>query len=71
MDYRTKRNAEVGDLVLVIDANVPRGQWRMARIVNVIPGNDGVVRVSEIKTSAGNLLRPFTKLCLLEKAIME
>ena len=55
----------------MIDANVPRGQWRMARIVNVIPGNDGVVRVSEIKTSAGNLLRPFTKLCLLEKAIME
>ena len=66
-----QRNAEIGDLVLLVDANVPRGQWRMARIANVIPGDDGIVRVAEIKTSTGNLLRPVSKLCLLEEAIME
>ena len=63
-----QRNSEIGDLVLLADSNAPRGQWKMARIINVFPGEDGVVRVAEIKTEAGILTRPVTKLCLLEEA---
>ena len=63
-----QRNSEIGDLVLLADSNAPRGQWKMARIIKVFPGEDGVVRVAEIKTEAGILTRPVTKLCLLEEA---
>ena len=42
----------------------------MARITKVFPGEDGVVRVAEIKTEAGILTRPVTKLYLLEEAKM-
>ena len=65
-----QRNSEIGDLVLLADSNTPRGQWKMARITKVFPGEDGVVRVAEIKTEARILTRPVTKLCLLEEAEM-
>ena len=60
------RNIEYGDLVLVIDDGIPRGYWKLARVVQIHPGNDGRVRVAEIKTATGTLIRPVAKLCLLE-----
>ena len=65
-----QRDTEIGVLVLLADSNTPQGQWKMARITKVFPGEDGVVRVAEIKTEAGILTRPVTKLCLLEESKM-
>ena len=62
------RNMEVGDLVMVIEDGVPRGQWRLARITKVFPGNDSRVRVAEIKSASGVYTRPVSKLCLLEES---
>ncbi|XP_060570099.1 uncharacterized protein LOC132728485 [Ruditapes philippinarum] len=39
-----KRNCCVGDVVLIIDDNQPRCQWRMGRIVELYPDSDGLVR---------------------------
>ena len=39
---------------------------RLARVLRVVPGRDGRVRVAEIKTANGVLLRPIVKLCPLE-----
>ena len=67
--HRPRRNAEVGDLVLLVDEPLPRGQWRMGRVVKVVPGRDGLVRTVEVKTGAStSLVRPIQKLCLLEES---
>ena len=34
--HRPRQNAQVGDLVLVVDQDLPRGRWNLGRIVRVI-----------------------------------
>ena len=67
--HRPRGNAEVGDLVLLVDEPLPRGQWRMGRVVKVVPGRDGLVRTVEGKTGAStSLVRPMQKIYLLEES---
>ena len=61
-------NVTVGELVLVVDDDLKRGKWPLARVTNVMPGVDGVVRVAEVKTKSGVYTRPITKLIRLEDA---
>lgn len=73
---RTKWHAEVkplaiGDLVIVCDTNIPRGQWRRGRIVDVFPGKDGRVRTAAVKTSDGIVKRPASRLAVLDIAVGE
>ena len=63
---REKGNLAIGDLVLVVDDNSPRGRWLIGRVIKTFPGPDDRVRVAEIKTST--LTRQISKLCLLEEA---
>ena len=63
--HRTK-NFEPGNLVLVVDENVHRNQWPLARITEVLPDSDGLVREVLVRTSRGILRRDVRKLCLLE-----
>ena len=64
-----KRNLAVNDLVLVVDNTVPRCHWLLGRVTRVFPGEDLRVRTVEVKTKSSRLVRPVTKLCLLEEAI--
>ena len=45
-----KENLKVGDVVLVVDQNTPRGQWHLGRVEEVFPGQDGQVRVIQVST---------------------
>lgn len=65
---RVRRNAEVGDIVLLVDNSIPRGKWPLGRVLKTIPGRDGLVRTVEVKTQSSTLVRPIQKLCLLEEA---
>jgi hypothetical protein len=65
---RKRRNLRINDLVFVIDKNLPRGRWLLGRCVKIFPGRDGQVRTAEIKTKESILIRPISKLCLLEEA---
>ena len=47
------RQVQVGDVVLLVDYNAPRGKWDLARVTDVFPGPDGVVRNVQVKTSKG------------------
>ena len=60
------RDMKEGDLVLIVDENIPRRQWRLGRVVLVHRAKDGHVRSAVIKTRSGHLTRPISKLCLLE-----
>ena len=64
-----KDNLKIGDVVLVVDNNSPRGRWLLGRVIKTFPGRDGKVRVAEIKTKNSTLTRPISKLCLLEEAV--
>ena len=69
MTCRTRSpNLAVGDLVIVSGDDTKHGKWPLGRIMKVMPGNDGVVRVAEIKTAHGLYTRPTKKLILLEKS---
>lgn len=51
-----------GDIVLILDTNVERNQWRKGVIMRTFPGSDGQVRSVDVKTSIGILNRPARKL---------
>ena len=65
---QTQKNLQVGDLILIADANDPRNQWSFGRVTTVFPGSDGLVRSAEVKTKGSTYKRPITKICLLEAA---
>ena len=65
---KQRQQLQVGDLVLVVDNNSPRGQWPLGRIVEIIPSKaDGVMRQAKvhITTAKHHLIRPIVKLCHL------
>ena len=49
-------------MVLLVENNVKRSHYKMARIKEVYPGKDGIVRSVLIKTCDGTLKRPVVKL---------
>ena len=61
------RNMEIGDLVLIKDSKTTRNQWPLGRIIAVFPGEDGLVRTVQVKTSASKdpLMRSVAKIVLL------
>ena len=60
-----KRNFQVGDVVLLIDNNLPRAQWSIGRISSTLPDEHGVVRTVNVKSRGSQFLRPIHKLCLV------
>ena len=60
------RDVKVNDLVILTDEQMPRCQWRLGRVLRPISGPDGRVRVAELRTSSGTLIRPVARLCPLE-----
>ena len=63
--FPTRENFHVDDLVLELDRNHKRSQWKLAPVIATYPGNDGLVRKVRIKTQYSEYDRPIHKLCLL------
>ena len=64
-----KNNVDIDDVVLVLDEKTPRGSWPLGRVVEVHTNSkDGLVRSAKIRTATTVLVRPITKLVLLETA---
>lgn len=62
---KANRNIQVGDIVVIVDANGPRNTWKKGKIVKVFPGSDGRIRVAEVWRNR-TLKRPISKLCVLD-----
>ena len=56
------RDLEVGDIVLVIQPDTPRGRWPLGPISEVYPGRDGHTRVAKVACGVKTVLRPINKL---------
>ncbi|XP_022168638.1 uncharacterized protein LOC111032570 [Myzus persicae] len=56
----------VDDIVIVKDENMPPAKWKLARVIDIHPGNDGRIRVVTIRTAnKTEMRRPVIKLCRL------
>jgi len=62
----TVDNVKEGDLVLLMDENLPRRVWPLGVIVEVIMGRDKFVRSVRVRTRASIFVRPITKIVSLE-----
>ncbi|XP_062707732.1 uncharacterized protein LOC134288065 [Aedes albopictus] len=58
-------NVKLGTIVLMMEENQAVQSWRLGRIAALHPGQDGVVRVADVKTAAGIFRRSIRKLAPL------
>ena len=65
--HGTHRNVQENDLVLVIANNTPRNSWPVGRIIETYKGQDDLVRSARVRLRDSELVRPITKLCVLEE----
>ena len=63
---KSRQNVQVGDLVLIQDETCPRGCWPLGLVEGISVGRDGMVRSAKIRTKTSTLIRPITKLVMLE-----
>ena len=60
--FQRKENLKTGDLVIEIDDNKKRGQWKLAKITEIIPSEDAFVRTIRIVDGEGKtFLRPICR----------
>uniref|UniRef100_A0A0A9WXB7 30S ribosomal protein S8 n=1 Tax=Lygus hesperus TaxID=30085 RepID=A0A0A9WXB7_LYGHE len=60
------RLLKVGQVVLIGQEDIRRTDWPLARVEELIPGNDGNVRLAVVRTAKGSMLRPLQRLYILE-----
>lgn len=63
---RREDKVKVGDIVLIGSDNTKRISWPLGKVMETIPGKDGVTRLVKLKTAKGELLRPVQRLYPLE-----
>ena len=56
----------MGELVILVDEDKRKSTWSLGRIAEMLPGDDGIVRVVTIRTKNGLYTRPITKIGKLE-----
>ena len=59
-------NLKEGELVVLQTDELKKGKWPLARIEKALPGDDGVVRVVEVRTRTGTYTRPTSRIFRLE-----
>lgn len=65
--WHTGKNfdAKIGSIVLMKEDNLPPLRWKLARIIELHPGNDNVVRVATVNTGKQTYKRCVKKLAPL------
>ena len=59
------RNVSVGDIVVLRDEVLFPTDWPLARVIDVHPGRDNLVRVVTVRTAKGTYKRPVTKVVVV------
>ena len=65
------RNVACGDIVIILDNNLPRNEWLLGKVTEVFAGQDGNVRSVKIKTKGPELIRPINKISVLEEVAIQ
>ena len=56
--FKEKGNLLLGSVILIKEDNLPRLQWPLARIIDLVPPEDGHIRTVRLKTAKGTCVRP-------------
>ena len=59
------QNIKVGDNVIIVEDNIKRSKWPLAKVVETFSGKDQLVCTAKVKTAINELVRPLAKLCLV------
>ncbi|XP_044766589.1 uncharacterized protein LOC123322673 [Coccinella septempunctata] len=65
-DQKPNASVKLGQVVLVGNDHSRRVDWPLGRVIEVIRGRDGLIRLARVKTRCGELLRPVRRLYPLE-----
>ncbi|XP_065370999.1 uncharacterized protein LOC135963153 [Calliphora vicina] len=60
-----RKDMQIGDMVVIREDNLPTNEWRLGRVDKLNIGKDGHVRVVELRTARGSIVRPVVKLVVL------
>ena len=60
--FKRQQNLQQGDLVLVVNDNEIRSHWPVTGVLQVYPGQDGVVRSAKVKLPNTEMVHPSQKL---------
>ena len=63
--YKRERNLACGDIVLIINENMPRCHWPLARVTAVKVSRDGLVRSAKVRMGNKHYERPIAKLVMV------
>ena len=63
-----QNNLKTGDIVPITDNNIPPAKWPSAKVLEIYPGDDNLVRVVKLQTTKSELKRPINKLVLINKS---
>ena len=63
---RIQENLKVGDIVLIVKENSPRGQWPLGKVTEVKVGRDNLVRSAVVKYKSKSKVISINQLILLE-----
>ena len=64
--WKCNNKINVGDIVFVQSDNVKRMDWPLARVKHLITGKDGNIRVVQLITAGGEMIRPIQRIYPLE-----
>lgn len=62
---RVRDNIVVGTMVLLKEDDLQPLKWKYGRVINIIRGDDGNIRVVDVRTADGEYRRAITKICVL------
>ncbi|XP_070068101.1 uncharacterized protein [Drosophila takahashii] len=60
-----RKNVATGDMAIIKDSNTLPAAWALARVIEVYPGKDGLVRAVKLRASSGEPVRPISKIAIL------
>lgn len=63
--YKDVKSIRVNQLVLILDDNLRRNEWKRGIITKVYPSSDGRIRSAQVKTASGVYNRPVSKLAII------
>ena len=64
--FHKRPPVKIGDVVVIVDENLRRYNWPKGIIVETIAAKDGQVRRVKVKTQNGFLIRPTSKIAVLD-----
>ena len=59
------KQLQIGDVVMIIDQQLPRALWPVGKVTKVIPGADQKVRAVEVQGKERTYVRPVARLICL------